>query len=138
MPNSTILANLQLQIQDNLNPGQTPLNRIVPQFVLGSSNTAIYSGYQYLLPTGGFANIIFQGILVPVVFVRNAGQDGNVLVTTQTNISSTTNNSFVLAPGGIFAYFSALDIKDPNVGIQVLSIENDTANAVLYEYLWAY
>ena len=137
MPNSTVLANFQLQIQDNLNPGQTPLNRIVPQFVLASSNVAVYSGYTYLLPTGGFANIIFQGLVVPVVFVRNAGNDGNVLVTTQTNIA-TTNNSFVLAPGGLFAYMSKLDIQDPNVGIQLLSIENDTASAILFEYLWAY
>jgi hypothetical protein len=127
--NSTVLANLQLQIQDDLNPGQTPVNRIVPQFVFGSALAAVYSGYQNLVP-GVLVNI-FAGLRAAVVYVRNAGQSGVVTVTATTSVSCV----MTLSPGGIFFY--ATPLGDPSNGITTLTIETIGPMGAIYEYLWA-
>lgn len=132
MPNSTVLADIRLQIQDNLNPNSTPLNRFVPQFVLPTTATAAYAGYYSLNPnTISFINTgSTQGF--SFLFIRNATQGGDNKATftiTYTDISSGNVNVTTLSPGGILLVgelnpntgsFTNVEIATPASGLAVV------------------
>jgi hypothetical protein len=133
--NSTFLANLQMQVQDDLNIGSTPVNRIVPQFVFNSMNTIVSAFYQRL--AAGNSETVFSGaVTVTVLYVRNAGTVGNITLTI-TNASAVTF-TLTLPPGGIFTYFAPTYPPPAAVGIEALVIQGDATNSVLYEFMFGY
>ena len=134
--NSTFLANLQMQVQDDLNIGSTPVNRIVPQFVFNSMNSIVSAFYQRL--AAGNSQTVFGGgaITIVVLYVRNAGTVGSITLTI-TNASAVTF-TLTLPPGGIFTYFAPTYPPPAAVGIEALVIQGDATNSVLYEFMFGY
>ena len=134
--NSTFLANLQMQVQDDLNANLIPVNRIVPQFVFNSMNSIVSAFYQRL--AAGNSQTVFGGgaITIVVLYVRNAGTVGSITLTI-TNASAVTF-TLTLPPGGIFTYFAPIYPPPTAVGIEALVIQGDATNSVLYEFIFGY
>ena len=134
--NSTFIANLQMQVQDDLNANLIPVNRIVPQFVFNSMNSIVSAFYQRL--AAGNSQTVFGGgaITIVVVYVRNAGTVGNITLTI-TNASAVTF-TLTLPPGGFITYFAPTYPPPAAVGIEALVIQGDATNSVLYEFIFGY
>ena len=139
MPNSTVLANIQLQIQDNLNPNQNTVNRIVPQFVYPTFATAAYSSYYALAANS--VNFINTGSTsgFSFLFVKNVtpGPPTAVFALIYKDIVSTIVNQITLAPAG----FHLVANQSPNAGVgSFTNVQiNVPANgqAVVVEILYA-
>ena len=101
MSNSTILADLTIQIQDSLNPGQTLVARKVPQYVNQTSQGAYASFYYQQGPNStATINIGFTNS-VSFLYCRNATPGSNSATCTITflDVLSSTPNSITLTPG---------------------------------------
>src|ERR1700677_1820966 len=69
--NSTLLATLILQVQDNENSGQTIVNRNVPQFSFQAVQSP-YAGYVTVQPGASAIVLVPNGTVAHFFFVRNA------------------------------------------------------------------
>ena len=132
--NSTILANLQLQIQDNLNPGSTPVNRFVPQFSYGEPMASAYQAYLVCQP-----NVVTQIQLgnMGFLFVRNASVNPQAVFTLifKDSVSNVINN-ITMSPGGIFLVGNPPLPLGSFVNAQVSIAVTGLACTV--EFMWAF
>lgn len=69
--NSTLLASLTLQVQDNENSGQTIVNRQVPQFSFQAVQSP-YASYVTVQPGAAAIVLVPSGTLAHFFYVRNA------------------------------------------------------------------
>jgi hypothetical protein len=101
--NSTLLASLTLQVQDNENSGQTIVNRQVPQFSFQAVQSP-YASYVTVQP-GSSVVLVPNTALAYFFFIRNATTpttqpSAYVLDVSWFDVSSGENNNVGLTPGG--------------------------------------
>lgn len=135
MPNSTPIANVEIQLQDGLQSSIPPvLFRTVPPIAYPSNATVSYSGYSAL--NAGVTKVIFStGTQYPFVYLRNAGPRGLILVTVSFVKTPSTTTQLVLSKGGVFLV--ANSDGNGSDGVNSLSIASADTNPIVAEWLYA-
>lgn len=102
--NSTVLASLVLQVQDNENTGQLIVNRQVPQFSFQAVQSP-YAGYVTVIPGASAIVLVPSGTFAHFFFVRNATNptgnlSGYLLTVGWQDSTLVETNSTTITPGG--------------------------------------
>jgi hypothetical protein len=141
MPNSQVTANLTLQVQDTIPPGnQNIVNQIMPPLVFQSPGTGglgiISAMYQVVLP-GATISLIPGGIPTMIfVFVRNLGPAKVGLSVGYSAAGGAQNNS-VLGPGGMFLFGSSGPNSAGDNGVTAVLIASVGNTNSVVQYLLA-
>jgi hypothetical protein len=139
---STVLANLNLQIQDNLNSGQATVNRVEPVFSYPAS-IAAYASYLYIPPSSPYQLYpnLTSGPFVNFLFVRNVTQLQNSIpnqIVTVAYTNSGFNNEQALIPGGWMVVCNPANLSAPATGgLTNVRIITSTGVTGVVEYLYA-
>ena len=139
--NSTLLASLTLQVQDNENSGQTIVNRQMPQF----SFQAVQSPYaSYVTVQPGASAIVLVGASPPAHFfyVRNASTPTTILSQYLLEVgwqdaTQAVTNGVTLTPGG-FIVLGNQTINNSAGSFTQLSLGAPTnGQPIVAEFLYA-
>ena len=107
MPNSVVIANVEIQLQDGLQSSIPPvIFRTVPPVSFPSNVQVAYNGYTKVYPGNVFTIVGVGGIApseCPFVYVRNAGPSGLMLVKA-IGAAGAGEMDITLKPGGVFLF----------------------------------
>ena len=140
--NTTLLANLTLQVQDNENSGQTIVNRQVPQFSFQAVQSP-YAGYITVQPGATSITLVPAGVFAHFFYVRNATTPtGNLsLYGLQVQWQDATlvlNDFIVITPGGLVMLGCQSAAGNNSGAFTALIISAPTnGQTVVAEYLFA-
>jgi hypothetical protein len=139
--NSTLLASLTLQVQDNENSGQTIVNRQVPQFSFQAVQSP-YASYVTVQPGASAIVLVASPLLAHFFYVRNATTPTTILsqyilqVGWQDSLFVVTN-AVALVPGGLIMLGNQ-NINNSSGSFTQLNISAPTNdNPVVAEFLYA-
>lgn len=141
MPNSTPIANVEIQLQDGLQAGIPPvLFRTVPPVAYPSNIQVAYNGYAYVNP-GASQVIIAPGLVpyFPFVYLRNAGSRGYLEATIVFSDSPTETSKMILSVGGVFLFANNSNLNTNSIfnGVSSLSIAPKNSDPIVAEWLVA-
>jgi hypothetical protein len=139
--NSTLLASLTLQVQDNENSGQTIVNRQVPQFSFQAVQSP-YASYVTVQPGASAIVLVASPTVAHFFFVRNATSPTNQLSQYLLQVgwqdsALVATNGVTITPGG-FIMLGNQTINNNSGGFTQLNISAPSnGQPIVAEFLYA-
>ena len=139
---STLLANLTLQVQDDLNSGQNSVTRTVPTFTYQATSSPFA---MYLTLTANQTYQLYPNLTTYVnfLYVRNATATQNGVPNQTLGLRYSQNGTFIstiqnILPGGFFVYANPSNLSSPVTGgLTDIQLISSAGTVCVVEYLYA-